>query len=574
MGVFLLVSWKFWTSREAFDNYLVGIIHRIENKDLNGFLQVKIDSVSPKGYDIIEESQSKPNKTILINGGARNGKTELGMYLCLKLLHRKIVISFKKFQPTKRDFDIGYHWIDVSQYFPNLFSDGRSFCEAFRCAFFSDLSSRGLMIDTILTKVNEVMESKPQNFEEFFKALDRVSRSGQWDSNITNIVKSKVKKLQIEGAKHGVVDFRLGNIVIDLGNLPDDEVKSFVAELFLRQINRLEEESQNTEKIYLVIDEAWHCLMSRQQQSIIGTMLLQGAYYIHLIIITQNYTQLDEEYRGHVGSHYCFRNTNDTDLKAIADGYGAFVRDGVRQLPDFCYTDLRYAHGEIALPYWKLNWEKLQRLKEESKQNKVNQNYTDENFGEEVVETVKVDNKTDEDLKEKIIFTLEKSDVSLYGYQIAKAVGLSSKDAIKIRQPLRKLLDEEKIIEDKLQLRKKVVTYYSLPDTEQFHNLMLKETEDEDSSCGCRIVKKAIRGVSEPDFEIEKNERVYLQEVESGRKSSIGDFNKRVEGYDKITIIILPNAEQKERYSYLSCVQNEKAKICLIPEIEKILAEF
>ena len=540
---------------------------------MDGFLQVKFDPVSPKGYDIIEEAQSKPNKNILVNGGARSGKTELGTYFCLKIPYRKIVISFKKFQPTKRDFDIGYQWIDVSQYFPNLFADGRSFCEAFRCAFFSDLSSRGLMIDTILTKVNEVMESKPQNFEDFFKVIDKISKSGQWDANITNIVKSKVKKLQIVGAKHGSVDFRLGNIVIDLGNLPDDEVKLFVAELFLRQINRLEEEAQNEEKIYLIIDEAWHCLTSHQQQSIIGTMLLQGAYYIHLLIITQNYTQLDENYRGHFGSHFCFRNSNDRDLKAIADGYGAFVRDGVRELPDFCYTDLRYEHGEDALPCWKLNYEKLQRLKEEEKQSHVTEDNLGDNFEQQEAETKKTETKTDENLGLQIISVLEKSDVSLYGYEIARAIGLSPKEAIRIRQPLRELVKDGKLVIDKLQLRKKEVVYYSIPDTEQFHNLMIKETEKEIIKAKWKIVSRAVHGIHMPDFVIEKNGKIFV-ECETGRKNSLGDFDKRISEYESTTMIISPNLEQKERYSYLVSVNSRKAKVCLISEIEEVLKNW
>ncbi|MDE1770176.1 MAG: hypothetical protein KGI28_06455 [Thaumarchaeota archaeon] len=603
-----MVGWKFWKDREESDNYLTGVVRRIENRGLHNFLQVIAEPHNPKGYNIIEATQEKPNKNILINGVARGGKTSLGEYFCLKLPYHKIVLSFKKFQNDNRDFDIGYHWIDVSQYFPNLFADGRSFCEAFRCAYFSDLSSRGLMIDTILSKVYEVMDLKPKNFEDFFKALDRVSRSGQWDANITNIVKSKVKKLQIEGAKHGSIDFRQGNIVLDLGNLPDDEIKTFVAELFLRQINRIEEEEQNKDKLYIIIDEAWHVLASRQQRSVIGTMLLQGAYYIHLIIITQNYTHLDEDYRGHFGSHYCFRNTNDKDLKAIESGYGAFVRDGVRQLEDFCYTDLRYQHGDNLLPYWILNIEKLERLKEkartlkvEEKQNHETENVSHTDFvsdgnnvwkGEEQVVADKIGR---DDLKMKIVNVLEKN--CLYGYEIAKRIGLNSKEAVNIRQPLRELARAGMVKEIQIRLRNKDVTYYYLSNGESSHDLMMEETEKEIIKAGWRIINKARHGVAEPDFVIEEeikgkgenrvgelerrkeaqasgNPDYKIVECETGSKKSLGEFDLRVSNYDKPVLIVVPNEEQKTRYEYLPCVNSGKAKVCLIPEIKEVLKKW
>ncbi|MDE1868082.1 MAG: ATP-binding protein, partial [Thaumarchaeota archaeon] len=490
------------------------------------------------GFNIIDETLGQLNQNILINGSARSGKTWLGMYLCLKLPHRKIILSFKKFQSNNRDFDIGYKWIDVSQFFPNLFADGQSFCEAFRCAFFSDLSSRGLMIDTILSKVNEVIEQEPKNFDEFFKALDRVAKSGQWDANITNIVKSKVKKLQVEGAKHGSINFRQGNIVLDLGNLPDDEVKSFVAELFLRQINRIEEQEQNTEKVYVVIDEAWHILASKQQKSIIGTMLLQGAFYIQLIIITQNYTHLDEDYRGHFGSHFCFRNTNDKDSKAIEAGYGAFVRDGVRQLPDFCYTNLRYQHGENILPYWKLNFEKLERLIQEARQTHVAEDNPQADFvsdGNNVwkdgEEKKKDETKEKENLEERAIDVLKKSEVAMYGYELGKAVGVKPKDVTTRRKILRKLLEDNKIKEWICQIRNEEVSYYYLINDgrDVCHNLMTRETKKKFGDW--KIIFEASQGTGGADFVIlrEKDGKKIAIECETSLKKDASDLRERIE---------------------------------------------
>ena len=188
-------------------------------------------------------------------------------------------------------------------------------------------------------------------------------------------------------------------------------------------------------------------------------------------------------------------------------------------------------------------------------------------------EAKKTETKTDENLGLQIISVLEKSDVSLYGYEIARAIGLSPKEAIRIRQPLRELVKDGKLVIDKLQLRKKEVVYYSIPDTEQFHNLMIKETEKEIIKVKWQIVSRAVHGMHMPDFVIEKNGKIFV-ECETGRKNSLGDFDKRVSEYESTTMIVSPNLEQKERYSYIVSVNSGKAKVCLIPEIEEVLKNW
>lgn len=565
------MGWKFWQAREKPDCQIIGVIRRIENKDLHDYLQVKFESVSSRGFDIIDYCQ-KPNLNIEVLGGARLGKTSLGELLALKLPSRKIIFNFKRFNPARRDFDIGFSWIDITQHLPNFWDDPQSSAEAFRCAFFSEANMRGLMIDAITASFAEVMAESPKSFEEFFKILNRVARSGNWNRQIADLVEAKVRLLEkaTKDAKKGSVDFSKGNIVVDLGFVPNEECKTYIAEYLIRQIARIEEEAQREERICIMIDESWHLLANASQHSKIGELLLQGAYYIQLIIITQNYTHLDEEYRGHFGTIFCFQDVNDGDISKIKNAYpDGLIWEGLGQIPNHSFIDLSYRHEKAVVPVWKLNYENLQRLKLEAKAKSALKE-PDEAFQEETEEKKQQDGK--ENFEEKIIEILIKSEVALYGYQIAKAVGLSSKDAVKIRQPLRELLNEGKIKEIKIQVRNKEVVYYYLPDTEIAHNFMMIEVEQKMLDAGWTIILKVKHGIQGADFIIEKDGKQLIIEVETGNKKSlVGEFNKKIMGYDKPVLIVVPNIEQKERYSYLPCVQNGKARIVLIPEIEEAL---
>jgi hypothetical protein len=564
-----VMGWKFWKKKDA-EVSIVSWIARIMNKDLNDFLQIKVKPVSPEPFDLTAYVQSKANLNIAIHGTSRLGKTSLGEYLCLKLPERKIVISFKKFLPNKRDFDIGYLWIDVSKLVPNLYADSQSFTEAFRTAFFADLSMKGLMIDTILAKVRDVMLEKPNNFETFYKILDKVAGRGNWEESIKIIIKSKVQLLQraTEGAKHGNIDFSNGNIVLDLGNLPDEESKTFLAEYYLRQIARIEEREQREEKLCIVIDEAWHLLRSTQQMSKVGELLLQGAYYIHFLCITQNYTHLDEDYRGHFGNIFCFQNANDKDIIAIKNAYpDGLIWEGLGQIEPFTFIDLMYYHKKEGVLVWKLNYEKLKNLKLQTKTSSA-LHEPDESFVEEEPKEVKKDVE-EENLEEKITEVLQESNVAMYGYQIAKAVGLSPKDAVKVRQPLRQL--DGKLESDELQLRKKIIIYYCIHGSEQFHNLMMREAEKEIVNAGWKVVFKSNHGTHGYDFLIEKEGKQVIVEVETSKRHTLGEFEKRVAEYDKPVLIVNPTPKEKERYEYLPSAQNGKTKIVIIPEITEVL---
>jgi len=510
--------WEWWSRYREYDVWWVANIIKILNNDLNKKLDVVYETRSPRGISLPYEYWQRANPNILISGGSREGKTTLSELLCVRLEERKIVFSFKKFsRHDKRDFDIGYNWIEVGQKIvPDLFADYQSFIDSFRTAFYTDATSRGLAIDTILLKINDIMNEKPTDFEAFFKILDKLSGRGNWDETIKNIIRSKVQLLQraTAGARQVKIDFSKGNMVIDLGTLPEEESKTFIAETILRQIFRIEEVEHRENHIRIVIDEAWHLLGDKRQKSIVGTLLLQGAYVINLMLILQNYTMLDKDFRSHFGNIFVFKNNNDDDANAIKSGYGDFVKDAVQKLPDFEFIDLKFQFNAERIPVWKVNYENLQTLKLEARARTVF-NEPDESFVEEEPQENKTDEKKNENLEEKIIEALQKSEVAMYGYQIAKAVGLSPKDAVKIRQPLRNLVRDGKIKEIEIQVRKKVVVYYYLSETETGHNFMMQVSEKEIVKSGWKIGFKSTHGTHGFDFQIlDKDGRGIIIEVD------------------------------------------------------------
>lgn len=169
----------------------------------------------------------------------------------------------------------------------------------------------------------------------------------------------------------------------------------------------------------------------------------------------------------------------------------------------------------------------------------------------------------EEKLDEKIMGVLERSDVCMYGYEIAKATGLSSKDAVNIRQPLRNLGREDTVREWECQVRKKEVVYYYLPETEQCHNLMVRESKKHFGEWA--VVFEATHGTGKSDCIIEKNDKKIAIEYETFLKKDTLDLQDRVaknrlDGIE--TIIVVPTETAKEFYSALF-----DCKVVLIPKL-------
>lgn len=584
---------KFW-KKEPHDIDITAVILRKENKDLHGFLQVVKENVRPKAFDMPNYVINKANNNIEIIGGARLGKTSLAELFTIRLKPRKIIISFKKFLPTRRDFDIGYTWIDVSECLPNFWDDSQSAIEAFGTAFFAEADVKGLMIDTVKTKYAEIMAQNPKSFAEFFKKLKEIA-GDDWDIKITNLIEGKIRLLEkaTSNAKIGSVNFGEGNIVLDFGNLANKEVKTFFAEYYIRQIARIEEAEQRAEKICIVIDEAWHLLQNTQQQSKIGELLLQGAYYIQLIIITQNFCHLDTDYRGHFGTIFCFHNSNDEDMIAIANAHGAYLRDGVRLLSDYEFVDLKYEHSEGIIPVFKLNYENFQIAKLEAKaksilqgesavfEEKKEQKVEEPDYVNDGNNTWKPEQKAKFDrakVEPQIISTIWDSEQGLWQNEVLVKIGFGRNNPQRLTASklMDKMVDEEKIrvveyVTPRLERGQKPRRLWIDGKSKDRAETQLHRRELGDCKTIFRDKIKFLEGKTNQGYDFTLDN--FYIECETGFKNEIDSFNFKIEQADKKIIVVVPNEKERENYSFMPVARlPEKCRIVLLNELAEVMA--
>jgi hypothetical protein len=583
----LELGFFFWRKKSKPEVSITGIIRRTKNESLNDYLEIKKEDVIPRSYDLLWYIKSKSNQNLEVIGQARGGKTSLAEYLCMKLPEKKIVISFKKFLPTKRDFEgVGCQWIDVTKYVPALFDDPRAFVEAVRTAFFADLSSKGLMIDQIVSKVNSIMMNyRPKSFEEFYKRLDDERRHGNFEESIANIVKDKIGLLEraTEGAEHGSIDFNSGNIVLDLGNLPDEESRTFLAEYYCRMIYKIEMQQQNTEHVRIVIDEAWHLLTNAGQKSIIGTMLLQGAYAINLMIITQNFTHLDEAYRGHFGAVFSFKNNNDKDLQSIKSAYtDGLIWEGIGALDSFEFIDLGFPHKKKDVVVWKISKQFLETEKARARDMTGFEILSDAK--KEVVDVVtpaveEIAEKkiSKEEIEKGICEVLEKSEFCMYYSELSTSLGFerNSVERVAMINILKRLVKDKKILEKNyitstLKAGQKPRRYYfAIPKGEsQLHRTILRDAVN---------VLTKMKVVFE-EGKLNQGYDLYLPncyiEAESGLKHSLKEYDEKIMLADKTVLTVVCNESDRERYSYLQSVGLGKTRIVLLNELADTVKEF
>jgi len=563
---------------------IIGTIKRVVNEDLKDRLQVWFKAEGPYDFDIVEYIGTKTNKSTLVVGGVRTGKTLEAEFLCLKLPCKKIVVSFKKFHPNRRDFDIGYTWIDLSKQLPNFWKDPKSVVSAFRTAFFVD-TNVGLMIDTILDKFGEVLAENPKSFEEFFKILESQAKRNDWETNITNLVASKMKLIQrsLKDAKQGTIDFSKGNIVLDAGNIDSEQVKTFVVETLIRQIARVEEQAQNSEKIYLVIDECWHLLTSKSQRSYLGEILLQGAYYIHVLCVTPSYSHLDENYQSLFGTILCFHNNSTEDGDAIEKGFSPFLSEAVKKLKsseaevEYHFIDLKFSSNDDFVPVWQMDKDILDKAKAEAKQNVISETAFEADTNDAKEAEKEQEHAVAED--ELIIKILEKNEFCMTAHAITNALGYTEKDYKRGNIHGRNLPDLER--DGKIKLVGYVTTtlkvgmkpkkyYYSIPTGEsQIHRTILKDVKCVLNKLGLKFTESQVNQW----WDIETKN--FYCDGKSGLQHDVkDDLRKLQEKETKKVIFVCVNYEVKKRYeNTFSSVEGIEGKyqVCCLNELSNII---
>lgn len=581
-----LVGWKFWeNNRKPFDVHIVGVGHKVVDESLGnkGYVLPKIDAVN-KMYDLIAHIDTKSSPAVLYCGKVGTGKSTLMAWTIWEKtdsqecetfgrVSEKVVIFSPKTWHDRKDYDFdlpNFRRIDMTQFLPsNVFENHHAFVGSILTALYADLTARGMMSHSVRTQLYElVSEGGIKSWADFEDKIDKARKGrGNFDMSILNAIRGDIQFLKGVG-KEGTLQIDWSdmqeNYVLDFGVFEDNDIaKVFYMEYFLRAIFK------HKTKNILAIDEI-HRLLNKGETSILSKVLREGRTGIKLYLATQNFSDVPNA-NVQFGSIFAHETQNVDDYKASAD---EFVKDYWKMLRGHRFIDLTDEHHNSAIPIYELNPERLNQVRECERDNHVGMQ-SDENFTVEESsrqkETEDDDNKADEKYAENIIETLRKSEVCLYGYEIAKSVGLSPKDAIKIRQPLRQLKDV-KIREWKCQIRNKEVTYYYLINDgrDVCHNFMTRETKKKFGDW--KIIFEASQGTGGADFIIEKDNKKIAIECETGLKKEVLDVQERITKNlaDVIdTVIVVPTEDARQFYSALF-----DCRVCLIPELEEILENW
>ncbi len=310
---------------------------------------------------------------------------------------------------------------------------------------------------------------------------------------------------------------------------------------------------------------------------------MQGAYYLRVMCITQNYSHLEENYRGHFGTIFCFNNVNDVDVQKIKNGYpDGLIWEGLGQLPDRAFIDLKFRHEKAVVLAWKLNYERIKELKQEARDNsvKVVEDYFTE---EKLEESKKVEKQIGVEDDKRIISVLEKSEFCMTAHAITNSLGYIEKDSKRGNihtRTLPKLVEEGKIrridyITATLKPDDKPRNYYySVPNGEsQVHRTIIKDAG--------KVLDKIKIKYTESQFNQGWNlyaSQDFCIDAKSGLQHDvIDDLRKLSEKPIQKVIFVCANYDVKKRYENdFSVVEDIKGRIrvCCLNELENIIKEF
>ncbi len=562
------------------DARIIAVLLRKRSDELKGFVLPTKEYVSEKAYDLIAEIETQALKNLGIFGQGGSGKSTLLSWFVWTYSNpdemtrygiKPVTIfafNYHRFQKGKGDFEgLGFRHVDISKNLPHVFNPEYKeyLIRAFTVVFVSVINNQGIMTSMLSDIFREILDVAPcKSWNDFSINSKKVeSKSRGLKAEICTIIASKISVLNV--GRVNQIDFDFDHsVVLDYSLLPDPLSQNLYSEFYANLIYRKAEEASIAGKphsIMLAIDECKR-LLKYSEASITADLLTNARKHMRIAIATQNFTDV------HVGlrhfQHFQFRTLNDEDINAISN-IDALHADALRQLDEQEFIWVNDGSTD-PIPIFKLDVTRIEEFRATHPQEY-------ESIEDSVKTQQDVEPEGSEYLEDKIIDVLKKSQVAMYGYQIGKEVGFSPKDAINVRQPLRQLvsIEDDRVRTILIQLRKQEVDYFYLPESEQVHNLMTKETKKKFGNW--KINFEATHGTGKSDFIISREDGKILGiECETTLKRDTADLQDRITenlASDTDTIIVLPNEKAKQIYAKLfTC------KVCLIPELEEVLKNW
>ncbi len=531
---------------------------------------------------IIEYLDKKFNSHVLITGDSGIGKTTLMKFLIkMKKKFSKETIVVFNFSPHDLYVKTSDSIIDVSKNAPDPFRDIGAFSSAYATAYHIAPDKVGYMARQISSVLNNAL-MRSKNFADLIKNLDNV-RGGKDD--VAQGILNQIRQLETKSKTLTSLDLSK-DVVYDFSKFTFTEGKVFWAETILNMIWNVAKEKKQS--LIIICDEAQHLVVMPTTK--INEFLKEGRRLgVSIYASTQSYAMIDGGIRSNFATKFVFRTDDDEALNQLR-ALGANLEE-VAHFARGEFTDVGFPELKKFVPIFYLveNEKDFSNIEEiESKiENEEKIEWKEETSSEEIIVNEEPDEafvKEEETLRNKILGVLDKSDTSLAISRVAKALYKESmekdeqnKVKLLVNNEINKLvkediLDKQSLINERKKGKKESHVFRRNENLSKFHVTLQNRSVKLLKANNITILNEATHhsGTQGVDITLDFCD----VEIETGLKDSLGLFDKSLMENTKPVIIVVPNYEQKERYSYLPSVQNGKAKCVLLPELIQAVKEF
>lgn len=610
-----MASWKIWEKRKTpIDTKIVAKVFRQRDDKLQGYVLTIRENPSPKNFDLLSRIETNALKNIGVFGTGGSGKSkelswlawqysdpvEVSKYHTLeeikqydkkgKVRIRKewrplepvkvFAFNYHKFQRGKGDFEgLGFEHVDIFTRLPNLFDlkYHEDLIQSFSVVFVSEIKSTGLMASMLQDSFRDILEYKKcESWEDFRRNAEAVAKNSTGlTQEVASIVVKKVRALDV-----GVIaeiDFQFDkSMILGFENLPNELSKNLYSEFYARVIHNKAEEASMAGKphsIMLMVDESKR-LLKYGDISILAIALANARKHMRICIATQNVEDVNS------GSFHFqwlqFRTSNGFDLDRIKK-VDEMHWEAVKRLNEKEFVWVNDG-SSLTIPIFKLDIERVEEFRVEHPQ--VYESIEEKKIEEPLLTKKEkaVEEKTTkydkEETEKKILDVVEAHPMGLFVSQVLEKIGYGDrKDSNRgtAFRLIKKMAKEGKI---------RIKDYISADKRE--HKLVFSKSNSQRAET--QVHKKQKEGTKTLldenkisykegevnqgwDFETENA----VIEVESGLKNSLKEWNNKVMTSEKLVITILCNEEDRERYSYLPCVEAGKTKLVLLCELLETL---
>ena len=332
--VIFIVLFVFLRYENAKDHYAGGrnhitVIAKVlptEIRDSDKHIRV----ISPERHDYYEivsefegiQEEKGDNKNIQISGSAGSGKSFLTRWILQQNKNRQILFSPKADDHYLR---MGYKIIRLDRNIPNPFLNPKgqeAFVKAFAVAFTASMSSKGITVASVSGILMDIAK-RSGSWEQFRKTFEAEARNER--DNVRKMAfayaQGELSKLYPEtGNEIEEIPIPKMSVVLDFSMLNDD-ARVFFEELTLR-LMWAEIVFNKERNLLIVCDEAHELLTAggrNRDRSILYTMAREIRAFGSLMVISQNYVDIEKDVRNQFKTQFVFQTKHPDDLKDIAE---------------------------------------------------------------------------------------------------------------------------------------------------------------------------------------------------------------------------------------------------------------